>query len=127
MTIQTSYIREGAAISISGYGKGTTPEDIAGGKVTPRSTSVGFHEGSHGLNFIEFLETHPPPEFTGTVGMAVPQFKQAMTAWNHQIRAYWPKIREFSSKETDCVGNTIDEYYLAGKETGPAYTLVCAT
>jgi hypothetical protein len=30
-----------------------------------------FHEGIHGLDFIEFLENHPPMQFRRPIGMTI--------------------------------------------------------
>ncbi|HJY85046.1 MAG TPA: hypothetical protein VKK81_28680, partial [Candidatus Binatia bacterium] len=87
-TIQTFYGRGSTTSSTSGYGRGTTKEDVAGGRVTPHSTSLGFHEGQHGLDYVEFLESHPPPAFTGTVGQTNAQFNTAITRW----KAAWATL-----------------------------------
>jgi hypothetical protein len=99
--IYTRYGPGVTAASPSGYGRGTTPEDIAGGRVTPRSTSLGFHEGSHGLDFVDFMENNPPPQFTGTVGMSIADFKAAIAQWKKDNRAYKREIEEFSTRRTD--------------------------
>jgi hypothetical protein len=99
--IQTRYGPGVTAASPSGYGRGTTPEDIAGGRLAPRSTSLGFHEGSHGLDYVDFLENNPPPQFTGTVGMSTADFKAAITQWQEDNRAYEREIEEFSTRRTD--------------------------
>jgi hypothetical protein len=38
----------------SGYGRGTTAADIAAG-----TTSLQFHEGQHGLDYMEGIRTRP--------------------------------------------------------------------
>ena len=108
--IWTAYGSGVTAASTSGYGRGTTPEDIAGGRVTPRSTSLGFHEGSHGLDYVEFLETNPAPQFTGAVGMTVAEFQAAMAQYQADFQAYQQRIEAFSARRTDCVGTTIDQF-----------------
>ena len=78
------YTRYGTRVrptSISDYGRGTTPEDIVGGLVTPKSTTVRFHEGTHGLNNIEFLENNPPPQFTGKKEIHEKSLKMQWTNW----------------------------------------------
>jgi hypothetical protein len=125
VTIQTFYGRGVTAASPSGYGRGTTPEDIAGGRVTPRSTSLGFHEGSHGLDFVEFLETNPAPQFTGAVGMTVAQFEAAKRRYQRDISNYGNRMEEFSTRRTDCVGTTIDQFNQANGAAGAQVNLVC--
>jgi len=55
----------------SGYGKGTTKEDIAAGK-----TSLGYHEGSHGEYAIQYTKEHPLPKFKGQAGMSIAEYKE---------------------------------------------------
>jgi hypothetical protein len=123
--IQTSYARGSTPTSASGYGRGTTPQDIAGGRVTPRSTSLGFHEGSHGLDFVEFLESNPPPQFTGAVGMTEAQFLAAARRLDREWSAYRRRINAFSTSRTDCVGTTIDQYHQARARRGVRVVLQC--
>jgi Domain of unknown function (DUF4157) len=120
--IQTFYRRGiNAAQRTSAYGRGTTPQDIAGGKVTatvsdpatladnPSSTTVGFHEGSHGLAYLEFIAAHPAPQFTGQVGMTIAQFNDAVRRWDNGLADYNKRLSEFSEQVVHCVGITIDE------------------
>jgi hypothetical protein len=123
--IQTFYGSGITSTSTSGYGRGTTPEDIAGGRVTPRSTSVGFHEGSHGLDYVEFLQNNPPPQFTGRVGMTEQQYQAAITQYRNAWRDYERRAREFSEARTDCVGTTIDQFNQARAAARTTITLVC--
>ncbi len=123
--IKTSYGRRVNAAFPSEYGRGTTPADVAGGKVTPHSTSLGFHEEQHGLDFVEFLERHPPPQFTGTVGMAVPQFQAAIKQWVNATQAYSTQMNDYSIQRTDCVGITIDQYNQARAKPGTHIKLQC--
>jgi hypothetical protein len=123
--IQSFFGSGATAASPSGYGRGTTPEDIAGGRITPRSTSLGFHEGSHGLDFVEFLQNNPPPAFTGSVGMTESDFKAAITAWHNAISRYRKSAEDFSLRRTDCVGTTLDRFNQANAAPGATITLVC--
>ena len=123
--IQTFFGSAVTSVSSSGYGRGTTREDQAGGKITPRSTSVGFHEGSHGLDFVEFLENNVPPSFTGTVGMTETAFNNAIKAWETAVNAYKKRAENFSLRRTDCVVTTIDQFEQAKAAPGAKITLVC--
>ena len=120
--IQTLYGSGVTAESPSAYGRGTTPEDIAGGRETPRSTSLGFHEGAHGLTFIEYLENLPSPQFTGSVDMTEAEFITARTQWQDDLRQYTRDINAFSERHTDCVGTTIEQHHQA---QGTASTVTC--
>jgi hypothetical protein len=123
--IQSFFARRGRATSPSGYGRGTTAEDVAGGRLAPRSTTLGFHEGSHGLAFVEFLETHPVPRFTGAVGMTAAQFRAAGAQWDRDLRDYSRQINRFSEQAVDCVGTTIDQFEQARAGAGVHIRLVC--
>jgi hypothetical protein len=124
--IQTFYGSGVNASSSSGYGRGTTPQDIAGGRVTPRSTSLGFHEGAHGLAYIEFFQQNPPPRFTGRTGMTEAQFQTAMNQYQADCRAYVDRANAYSERVTDCVGTTIDQFNQANAAPGATVTLVCS-
>jgi hypothetical protein len=123
--IRTFFGSRVTAASPSGYGRGTTPEDIAGGRITPRSTSLGFHEGSHGLAFVQFLEANPAPRFTGAVGMTEAQFLAARDQWQADLRDYSRRIQRFSELAVDCVGTTIDQFEQARAGPGVAIRVVC--
>jgi hypothetical protein len=109
----------------SAYGRGTTPADIAGGSVTPASKSLRFHEGSHGLDFVEFLESHPPPKFNGAVGMTSAEFRTAVADFRAATTQYSNDINAFSTSNTDCVGTTIDTFNTAQTRPGQHIVLQC--
>ena len=109
-TIQTLYRPSVNPNGPSGYGRGTTPEDTRGGTVDPRSTTLAFHEANHGLDFLEFLHTHPFPAFTGVSGMTVTQIQTLSAAWRAAIQQYNIDINQFSIQRTHCVGTTIDRF-----------------
>lgn len=123
--IQTSYRPGVQASGPSGYGRGTTPQDRAGGQVNSAATSLGFHEGSHGLAYVEYLNRNPPPVFGGKVGMTVGEFKAAIAAWQREQAAYTAKINDHSLEAVDCVGTTIDQYHKAHAAPGKKVKLVC--
>ena len=106
-------------------GRGTTSEDVAGGRVTPASTTLRFHEGSHGLDFMEFLGANAPAEFTGTVGMTTAEFRTALSDWDAATRRYSDDINAFSTRNTDCVGTTIDDFSRANARRGQRIVLEC--
>ncbi|MEQ8963027.1 MAG: DUF4157 domain-containing protein, partial [Coleofasciculus sp. C2-GNP5-27] len=104
VTIQTTYGSGATSSSASGYGRGTTASDIAAG-----NTTLGFHEGQHGLDFVDFLSQNPFPQFRGRVGMTTRQFQRAINAYHSAIDRYRERINRFSELRTDCVGRTIDQ------------------
>jgi hypothetical protein len=101
VTIQTTYGPGVSAASASGYGRGTTPEDIAAG-----TTSLGFHEGRHGVDFLRYMQANPFPVFAGQVGMPVADVAAAAAAYRAARQAYSDDIRRVSTENTDCVGST---------------------
>jgi hypothetical protein len=125
VSIQTSRAPGVTGTERSGYGRGKTPEDIAGGQVDPRSTSLGFHEGSHGLDLVEFLENNPPPKFTGRRGMRLADFQKAMKQWERQVNTYEKRMTRWTEIHTDCVGKTRDRFQLENPFKGPRIVLVC--
>jgi hypothetical protein len=108
--IQTRYQSSAAAGGTSAYGRGTTREDQAGGNVDPRSTRLRFHEGSHGLNAVEYLESNPAPAFTGRVGMTEAAFLAARRRWQQAMREYGVAVKNHSFQRTDCAGTSIDTF-----------------
>jgi hypothetical protein len=108
--IHTAYHPGISASNQSGYGRGTTREDIAGGAVDPRSTRLGFHEGSHGLFYIEYMRSHGPPAFAGTVGMTEEAFATAEADWHAACRKYVVDMDKENMARTDCVGKTLDTF-----------------
>jgi hypothetical protein len=103
MRIQTIYGPTVTAQSSSGYGRGTTQADIQAG-----NTSLGFHEGNHGLDFMEYLRSNPLPVFTGTVGMTSQEYNQAVQQFNQDMQDYQNQMDQYSEQNTDCVGTNAD-------------------
>jgi hypothetical protein len=106
--IRTTYGPGATPTGPSEYGRGTTAADIAAG-----TTSLGFHEGSHGTDFLEFMGAHPFPRFVGRVGMTVAQFEAAMAAYTAARDRYAKDMESFSEQRSHCVGRTIDQYNAA--------------
>jgi hypothetical protein len=124
-TIQTFYGPSATSSGSSVYGRGTTAEDTAGGKVTSKSTSLGFHEGMHGVDFMQYVEANDPPKFDGAKDMAEATFRQKITQYQAALKAYGEKATAFSSKRTHCVGTTIDQYKQANAPVGAKIKLEC--
>ncbi len=116
ITIVTTYGPGVTAASTSGYGRGTTASDVQAG-----NTSLGFHEGQHGLDFVQFLTTHSFPQFTGTTGMTVVAFEQAMQAYSTARQQFNSDMESFSKSNTDCVGTTIDQH----NASNGIHTIIC--
>lgn len=107
VVIRTTYQRQAQAGDPSTYGRGTTTTDQASG-----DTSLGFHEGNHGTDYINFLQTSPLPVFSGTAGMSSREFRRALRQFNRAMTKYFRDMARTSVLNTDCVGTTI--YQLNG-------------
>lgn len=114
VTIWTDYGPGVNSRSSSGYGRGTTAEDVRLG-----NTSLGYHERTHSRDFLRFMANTPPPTFTGTVGMTVTQFRAAVTAYRRALA----RISRDSELATDCVGTpNIVQYH---RTHGTTTTVTC--
>lgn len=102
-TIRTIYGPKVTAESESAYGRGTTKEDVAAG-----DTSLGFHEGNHGLDFINHLKSEPLPKPEIYVGMSVKDYNAAIRTYDIALKGYVTQMDNASEKKTDCVGEKAD-------------------
>jgi hypothetical protein len=100
-TIQTTYGPGAKASSSSGYGRGTTAADKAGG-----DTTLGFHEGRHGVDYLRYMASHPFPVFAGNTMMSADDVKAAAVAYRDAVKAYVAEVERLSVENTDCVGET---------------------
>jgi hypothetical protein len=83
----------------SGYGRGTTKEDVAAG-----NTSLRFHEDQHYKDYENYVDENPVPKPDIEVGMTVRAYKAAMRQYNLEIRNYTLDMTMYSKLHTDCVG-----------------------
>ena len=111
--IQTSYAASGSQAgadpltATSAYGRGTTTADVAAG-----NTSLRFHEGSHGADYLSYLASHPYRPFRGAVGMTVAAWNAESQAFLAAHHAWAAGAGAFSVHNTDCVGaRTIDDQH----------------
>ncbi len=104
VAIQTTYQKDAKSSDTSAYGKGTTQQDIAAG-----DTTLGFHEGSHGIDYINYITTNALPVFGGAVGMTVKEFEANVKTYSSEIQTYFTGMSKASEASTDCVGTTIDQ------------------
>jgi hypothetical protein len=101
IAIRTTYGPGTSAGAASGYGRGTTAADIAAGE-----TTLGFHEGRHGVDFLRYMAAVAQPVFAGARGQTVAQFTAARTAYTAAWNAYFSEMEHRSVHHTDCVGST---------------------
>jgi hypothetical protein len=113
--IVTSYETGVSPEGTSGYGRGTTTADVAN-----KATSLRFHEGSHGEDYIDFVRKNPYPSFAGRNGMTVREFEKAKTDFNKAV-SDWGKAFNKVKLQGDCVGTTIDQFH----KGEPGYTNIC--
>lgn len=114
VSIQTRYAVGVGPKSKSGYGYGTEPGDT--------HTSLGSHEGRHGLDMIEFLKTHRFPVFRGRKGMTEKQFTKAVRDWEQAIKDFSANLIKYATEKGDCVGISIDEYMT---QKDPTWKPIC--
>jgi hypothetical protein len=93
--------------------------------VDQRGGTVGFHEGQHGRDLLQFLRGHPLPRFDGHVGMTVTEMRNAERRWEQAVTAYQDRALAQSLAHTDCTGQTtIDEFERAA-HPGRRVAIVC--
>ena len=116
--IRTDYGPGSSASVRSGYGRGTTTEDVRLG-----NTSLGYHERSHSRDYLGFMAANPAPAFTGAVGQTAAQFQTAVTTYVQAMQSYLARITRASDLATDCVGSpTITQFQTAA---GVTVTVQC--
>lgn len=103
--IQTVYGPNVTPNQPSGYGRGTTPEDVKSG-----NTSLGFHESCHRADYLQFLKSHPLPTFNGKVGMSREEYRRAERRFQQQIEDYFQQMDRDTFSRTDEVGYKKSEY-----------------
>ncbi len=108
--ILTRYGVGAAPENTSGYGRGTTSEDVHN-----KATALRFHEGSHGEDYIKFVRENKVPVFTGTNGIPKDDFQQAAKDFVDALAAWRANIDKTSKARTDCVGTTIDQFHKGEK------------
>jgi hypothetical protein len=99
MTIQTAYAQGQNAALNSAYGRGTTPSDARAG-----DSSLGFHEGRHAMDYLQYLRDHPLPQFQGQAGMSVQEYTRAQQDYDKAMNTYLADMKRKSFLDTDCVG-----------------------
>jgi hypothetical protein len=88
-----------------GYGRGTTRREKELG-----ATSVRYHEGGHGLDFIRFVKANPPPQFTGQVGDTRAAFEQKKKDYVAARAKYQADLVKFKNEQGECQGVSMDDY-----------------
>jgi hypothetical protein len=99
VTISTIYKKGVNPLANSAYGRGTTPSDIAAGRI-----SLQFHEGSHGTRALRFFIMNDPPVFGGKIDMTETAFKAAWATYQTELKTYFDELELRERRDVDCVG-----------------------
>jgi hypothetical protein len=105
MHIQTTYETMGTRDFTQGYGRGTTQREKELG-----ATSLRYHEGGHGLDFIRFVKANAPPPFTGQVGDTRVAFEQKKKDYVAARARYQADLTRFKNEQGECQGVSMDDY-----------------
>jgi hypothetical protein len=105
MHIQTTYETMGTRDFTQGYGRGTTKRDKELG-----ATSLRYHEGGHGLDFIRFVKANPPPQFAGQVGDTRDAFEQKKKDYVAARARYQKDLVQFKNEQGECQGVSMDDF-----------------
>lgn len=105
LKILTRYGAGVAPEATEGYGRGTTAQDSKN-----KATSIRFHEGTHGEDFINFVRQNPFPVFTGKIGDDAKDFTDARKKFLDDLGA-WGKSLNAVKVPTECAGKSIDDFH----------------
>ncbi|MEM9829825.1 MAG: hypothetical protein AAF944_04265 [Bacteroidota bacterium] len=112
VTIQTAYGKGVNKLSLSAYGRGTTKAD----RKSSKTSTLRFHEGQHGADYLQYMRTHTPPLFKKPKrGLTETEWKKTyennIEKFADKLDKYFEEVRKYSNKKTHCVGITIDQYH----------------
>lgn len=107
LKIWTVYASEAQKTHEPGYGLGTRPQDVH---------TIRTHERGHGQAWFDFIQSTPPPQFTGTATMLPAAFNAAAQTYRAALEKWAKDAKEYSHKMTDCVpgGKMPTDEMLAG-------------
>jgi hypothetical protein len=111
ITIKTTYPTGARPEQLSGYGRGTTSDDIRNGDIT-----LGFHESCHRRDYVAHLRANvlPDPPALKT-GMTIAEYKKAVTAFEGKLKDYYTAMEAASVAQTDEVGYSKSTYERTGE------------
>lgn len=98
LIIQTIYGADATSKGDSGYGRGHIKSDTDKG-----NKSLGFHEGNHGIDFMEYIKAHPFPEIVIRKPVTDAEFATLKAEWDAKHQAYVDDMLATSKKNTDDV------------------------
>jgi len=88
---------------LSGYGRGTTADDIA--HTAQGHNTVRFHESMHRADMKAYVAHNAMPDLELAVGMSRAEAQTAVENWGVAVEEYGKKMSYDSYLKTDCVGS----------------------
>lgn len=98
LEIQTIYGSKANAEDLSAYGKGHIKSDVDAG-----NDSLGFHEGSHGQDFLNYIATQPFPEILIESPVTQAQYNKLKAEWKKEYKKFVQGMQKDSEDKTDNV------------------------
>jgi hypothetical protein len=96
INIQTVYSPKADPAADSAYGRGAIKSDKDAG-----NSSLRFHEGSHGQDYIDYVKTHPYPTIKIDQPITVQEYNKRVSEFNKQTKQYAEDMSAYSEKHTD--------------------------
>jgi hypothetical protein len=96
LTIQTIYGRKADPEADSAYGKGHIKKDREAG-----NTSLRFHEGCHGQDFIDYVRGMPFPTISIEEPLSVKEYKKLEKDWKNDVQTFQRDMEGMSKVLTD--------------------------
>jgi len=98
LQVQTTYGSKADPAADSAYGRGHIQTDKAAG-----NSSLRFHEGNHGQDYIDYVKTHPFPTLVIDKPLTKQEFDKRMSEFDKQTKQYQKDMEANSKEHTDDV------------------------
>ncbi len=98
----------------AGYGRGTTKGDKEAG-----NTSLGFHEGHHGLDALDFLQQRPLPQSNWRSGMSHADYQLELNRYQAELDKHEKTLADYTELKTDCAENPHNAARCAALRSNP--------
>src|SRR5262249_14680619 len=96
--VQTTYGSKADPAAESAYGRGHIKTDKDAG-----NSSLRFHEGNHGQDYIDYVKTHPYPTIEIDKPITMQEFNKRVSEWKNQTKQYDEDMGAYSKEHTDDV------------------------
>ena len=96
--VQTAYGSKADPAADSAYGRGHINTDKEAG-----NSSLRFHEGNHGQDYIDYVKTHPFPTIEIDKPITKQEFDTRVSEWKNQTEQYQKDMEAHSKEHTDDV------------------------